>query len=176
MGICPQQFRTATGLYTNPGCPKNPKRIRHYHRFKSLTHYHPGEHSLVVFLILSIFSALLSCILADIVLVLFDIVVTALASGDCPPKWKADFLVSSTQVNLHETRGSLNVYMLSVLLFLAHYQYDKLKVWVMTGGRSSSLSSRKSRKYRPMKTWCELVASLASFWFAVLNVLLIIIT
>ena len=107
MGICPQQFRTAIGLYTNPGYPKNPKGIRHYHRFKSFTHYHPGEHSLVVFLILSICSALLSCILADVVLSLSNIVFTALASGDCPPKWKADFLVSSTQ-HLHETRGSLN--------------------------------------------------------------------
>ena len=164
MGICPQQFRISTGVYNNPGCSKIPKRERYYHRI-SLSHYHPAE--------LSLLSAYLSAGAAAVLLGLMDVLMTALSGGICPSKWQTQFVVPGAPASyLHETRISLNVYMLSILLFLVHHEFGKLKTWTRTFGRSSA----RKKRCMHVGTWCEMIASVTTFWAAVLNVLLIIIS
>ena len=189
MGNSAQQHRIATGVYLNPGCAHPPKRDfwdSHYRKLVPEGCPYPG-----CFLLLG---AALGTVLTY--LVVFTLNTLALFPfNDSVPAVQNHLRSSASPLYLGETRESLNLYFLSVLLYLTVYMSRRsrrllklcsgltmnlfmLYVSVYMSKRSKRLLkilvSRVGKFNKRRGNWFESTSSLVTVWGTLLNLLLIV--
>ena len=157
MGISAQQYRVSTGIFINPGCPQPRKGFKFFQQFSS-AYYHPSELMLLV-------GSLVSTMSTYMLILAIHFVLSQSWCMSIPTMSVPTYVTSNFELYV-----PLNIYFLSLLSFLSHFRFARLKWLTITFG--TSISRRKNKSY----TCCERIASFITFWTVSLNIVMIIIS